>query len=337
MSQPPFDPDGPAAHDGIFGLPFGPDESRLVLVPVPFDATASYRRGAAEGPAAILEASGQVELHDAETGDPWRAGLWLAPAPEPIAALNVEARGLVDRIRESADPDASLTGRVNEIGETVFRRVRALSDRWLDAGKVVGIVGGDHACALGAIVALAERFPGLGILHVDAHADLRDAYEGFSHSHASIMHNVLDRAPSVARIVQVGLRDVSRGERSRIEGSAGRIRAWFDADLARARFEGATFASIVARVLAPLPPEVYVSFDVDGLDPSLCPGTGTPVPGGLSWREALYLLGALQRSGRRVVGFDLSEVAPGPRGGGIDAVVGARLLYRLAGLALPPP
>jgi agmatinase len=212
----------------------------------------------------------------------------------------------------------------------VYDQVR----RRLEEGKLVGVVGGDHSVPFGAIRAVAERHPGLGILHVDAHADLRRAYEGFRWSHASIMHNVLG-LPPVSRIVQVGIRDYSDEEDETIRANPDRVRTHFDADLRRALFDGESFSRVAGRVVADLPRQVYLSFDIDGLDPALCPHTGTPVLGGLSFAEVSALLRTLVESGRRIVGFDLNEVAPDPDGGSEwDGNVGARILYKLIGFAL---
>jgi agmatinase len=322
-------------YDGIFGLPHTEEEARVVLVPVPFDATTSYRKGAAEGPQTVLEASWQVDLWDGETGDPWRQGIAMLDEPEAIVRLNETARALASPIQNQEDEALSpeTLERVNTIGEELMVWVRDEVRSWLDRGKIVGVVGGDHASPLGAIMAVAERHPGLGVLHIDAHADLRAAYQGFSHSHASIMHNVLTRVPGVARITQVGLRDLCANEMQVIR-SDDRLRSFFDHEMARAQFEGRSFASLTREIVATLPRQVYVSFDIDGLDPSLCPGTGTPVPGGLSFHQASYLLGEVARSGRRVVGFDLCEVAPGSDPSSIDGIVGARMLYKLIGWAL---
>lgn len=330
----PFDPNDAACCDGMFGLPHEPDDARVVLIPVPFDATTSYRQGTADGPQTILEASWQVDLRDVETGDPWREGIAMLPEPEVIVRLNDEARGLAAPIQEQEDdePDPEALARINEIGARVTTWVGEQAARWLDQGKIVGVVGGDHASPLGAILTLAKRHPGMGILHIDAHADLRVAYQGFTYSHASIMHNVLERAPEVAVLAQVGVRDLCGAEMDVIQKSD-RLRCWYDANLFRERFEGRSFASQVEEIVSALPNEVYVSFDIDGLDPSLCPGTGTPVPGGLSFQEASYLIGAVARSGRRIVGFDLCEVAP-DEPGGIDGIVGARMLYKLIGWTL---
>ncbi len=333
-----FDPDAAAQPGtGVFGLPGEPETAGVVLLPVPFDATTSYRRGAALGPAAIFEASRQVDLYDRETGRPYEAGI-AACAPDPrLAAWNDEARALADPIIAAGgagdDPArVAALARVNELSESVDALVEAAVEGWLSLGKLVAVVGGDHSTPLGAIRAHARRTPGLGVLHVDAHADLRDAYEGFTRSHASIMFNVLAECPGVARLVQVGVRDFGEGELEVQRREGDRVHCFFDAELARARLEGATWASLVAPIVDALPRDVYVSFDIDGLDPALCPNTGTPVPGGLSFHEACYLLSAVARSGRRIVGFDLNEVAPGE--GEWDANVGARLLYKMIGFAL---
>jgi agmatinase len=194
------------------------------------------------------------------------------------------------------------------------------------------VLGGDHSVPFGAILAYAETHPNLGILHLDAHADLREAYEGFTWSHASIFHNVITTVGGVDRLVQVGVRDLSNAESAMIDNSQGRIVTFFDSDLAARKEEGATWAEIADEIVAALPRDVYLSWDIDGLDPTLCPSTGTPVPGGLSWNEAIGLLRALRRNGKRIVGLDLCEVSPGETEW--DANVGARLLYKMIGFAL---
>ena len=334
-----FDPGAPALGGGIYGLPHTPDDARVVLVPVPWEPTTSYRRGTARGPAAILRASRQVDLFDHETGRPYEAGIaMLDPDPE-IAAWNAAACAAAEPViaaggQVAGDPRlAEQLTRVNELSVLLNARVGAIARAWIARGKLVGVVGGDHASPLGSIAAHAERWPGLGVLHVDAHADLRDAYEGFTFSHASIMHNV-SRLAGVERIVQIGLRDLSEEEHGRIVGSSRRIRALFDAELRRRQFEGEPFAKIARAAIARLPQHVYLSFDVDGLDPSLCPHTGTPVPGGLTFQEVSALVAYVEESGRIIVGFDLCEVAPGPEGDEWDANVGARLLYKMIGFAL---
>ena len=335
-----IDPNAAAVGDGIYGLPFTPEQSKVVLVPVPWEATVSYGAGTANGPEAILAASRQVDLLDRETGRPYQAGIAMLGIPNEVRGWSDEARRIAAPILEaggvSERPDlADAAAAVNEISERMNTWVHAHTSYWLDQGKIVGIVGGDHSTPFGAIRAVCERTPGVGVLHVDAHADLRNAYEGFTYSHASIMHNVVTRLPNVARLVQVGVRDYCDEEDALINGSGGRIRTYFDPDLRRKLLDGETWTSLARGIVADLPPLVYVSFDIDGLDPALCPHTGTPVLGGLSFPEASSLLRSVVESGRRIVGFDLNEVAPDPDGRSEwDGNVGARVLYKEIGYAL---
>ncbi len=337
-NPPTFDPSAPAQGSGIYGLPHTPDEASVVILPVPWEPTTSYGRGAANGPSAILKASAQVDLFDPETGKPYEAGIAMLETDPDIVRWNTEACAAAEPIIEhggASQPELLAKLRtVNDLSERLNERVEAIAAKWLARGKLVGLVGGDHAAPFGSIKAHAARFPGLGVLHIDAHADLRLAYEGFAHSHASIMRNVADHLPDVSKIVQVGLRDLSEEEHAFIRGSGGRIEALYDTELCARLFDGEPFSSIAGSLVSKLPGDVYVTFDIDGLDPSLCPHTGTPVPGGLSFRQATHLCAALVKSGRRIVGFDLNEVAPGPEGDEWDGNVGARMLYKLIGFAL---
>lgn len=335
-----FDPDSAAAPgSGVFGLPFTPVESKVILVPVPFEATTSYGGGAADGPAAILEASAQIDLFDAEIGRPYEPGIAMLEEPAEIRAWNEEAVTEAAPVIAAGGPGddpllKAMLARVNErceqVNDWVYERTRAL----LEEGRIPCVVGGDHAVPFGAIRAYAERFPGMGILHLDAHADLRDAFEGFTWSHASIFRNVMERIPGVAKLVQVGIRDLGRAEYEYIRGSGGRVVSHFDQVLCDERFGGETWRSQVERIVADLPQQVYLSFDIDGLDPTLCPNTGTPVPGGLSFQQACALVAGVAKSGRTIVGLDLCEVAPGAAGDQWDGNVGARLLYKMIGWML---
>jgi agmatinase len=330
--MPTFDPNAAASPDaGLFGLDHVPEAARVVVLPVPWEATTSYGGGTSRAPQAVLRASHQVDLFDTETGRPYEAGIAMLPEPPGLGERNGEAMAAARKARQG---DLPAQAQVNALCADMNRSVQEATHKWLQEGKIVGILGGDHSVSFGAIAAQAARCPGLGILHFDAHADLRQAYEGFEWSHASIMYNVLHRLPNVTRLVQVGIRDLCDEEAARIESMPSRVHTWYDATLARQRFEGTTWSRQVERILADLPHEVYVSFDIDGLDPTLCPHTGTPVPGGLGFQAATYVLAALVESERRLVGFDLVEVAPGGEGEEWDANVGARLLYKLIGWSL---
>ncbi len=336
-----FDPSAAAPADsGVFGLPHSPEEAHVVLVPVPFEATTSYGGGTSEGPAAILHASRQVDLFDVETGRPYARGIAMLPESEEVRTWNERAKARAELVIEAGgvhpgEPKLQAAAdEVNTLSEKMNDWVYRTVKQWLEAGKRVGTVGGDHATPFGSIQAHAEKYPGLGVLHLDAHADLRNAYEGFTWSHASIMYNVVKRIPGVQKLVQVAIRDMSEEEHRLIEESGGRVQAFFDATLQQKRFDGVPWNRQVDEIVATLPQHVYLSFDIDGLDPVLCPHTGTPVPGGLSFAEATALIAGVVRSGRTIVGFDLTEVAPAPDGGEWDGNVGARLLYKMIGWML---
>ena len=336
MGHAAFDPDAAAAPgSGIYGLPFDESASRVVLLPVAFDATTSYRPGTASGPSAILEASMQVDLFDSRFGRVYEQGIWMKDEDPRIAAWNQEASELARPIVEAGGLGnfAAPLAKINAICQSLNEFVYAETQSVLNAGKVPGLIGGEHSTPFGAIRACAEANPGMGVLHVDAHMDLRDAFEGFEWSHASIMHNVLNRVKGLGKFVQVGIRDFGKREMKFAE--LHKLDVHLDIDLAEKMLNGAAWNDLCARMIEPLPEKVYVSFDIDALDPSLCPHTGTPVPGGLSFAQAALLLETLWRSGRRVVGFDLVEVAPGTVEGEPewDANVGARVLYKLCGCA----
>ncbi|MBI2213744.1 MAG: agmatinase family protein [Acidobacteria bacterium] len=339
MNDHGFDPDAAAGEgSGIYGLPMAPEDAHVVIVPVPFEATTSYGGGTSDGPAAMLEASKQVDLFDRDTGRPYQAGIAMLPLDQQVIDWNGEAVHLAAPIVEVGgaiegdDELESNLARVNEIGDQLNEWVAWRAGELLDQGKLVVTLGGDHSVPFGAIRAHAARYPGMGILHLDAHADLREAYEGFTWSHASIFHNVMTRIDGVAKLVQVGVRDFSNRENEMISSSDGRIVTFFDAELAIRRDDGIPFARTADEIVAELPYDVYLSWDIDGLDPTLCPSTGTPVPGGLSWNEAIALLRAIIRAKKRIVGLDLCEVSPGETEW--DANVGARLLYKMIGFAL---
>jgi agmatinase len=328
----------PHGDAGFLGARLDPAEAALVLLPVPWEATTSYGGGTSRGPAAILQASHQLDLEDAAFGAPYRAGIAFAPPDETVADLNGRARAAALEViaaLERGEPASAALDLVNAASVEVNARVHAAASAALATGRLVGVVGGDHSSPYGLIHALADRHPdGFGVLHVDAHHDLRAAYEGFTWSHASIFHNVMERVPAVRKLVQVAIRDYSRAERRYAEALGARAACFYGHGLFDWKAEGVPFREVCERVLAELPRKVYVSFDIDGLDPPYCPSTGTPVPGGLSFDEAAYLLEALAASGRRVIGFDLCEVAPGEDAGEWDANVGARVLYKLCGCVL---
>lgn len=341
MEQKVFDPDGVGVDNGnYFGLPFTPAEAELVLISVPWDVTVSYGAGTAYAPDAVIEASTQLDFYDPLCPELWRRGIATDDVDYSLLETSQRVRGDAVRVIEhletggGTDDDYAVRKirRVNDACAAMNAAVERQASRWLDEGRTVGLVGGDHSTPYGLIRALGARHERFGILHVDAHRDLRRAYEGFEYSHASIMYNVLRDVPQAERIVQVAVRDFSRTEAILAE-SSGRVVSFDDLSLAAAEFRGETWDAQCQRIVGALPEKVYVSFDIDGLTFDNCPHTGTPVSGGLTFNRAVWLLDTLARSGRRIIGFDLVEVCP-VKEERIDAITGARMLWKLCGLTL---
>lgn len=337
--QPVFDPEAPLAPNGrYFGFPYEAENSPLVLVSVPWDVTTSYRAGAAKGPQAIRQASLQLDFYDFDIPDAYRLGIGTLDfaKSEPIRLLSERLRPLAERvIEEGADKAQDALQQANAGSVFVNDWLCKISKDLLAQGKRVGVVGGDHSCPLGLLQALCEQHPQFGILHLDAHADLRRAYEGFTYSHASIMYNAL-QLPQVQCLAQVGVRDVCQSEQDLVRQSRGRVRQFPDHRLAERLGEGETWHNLCKEILAALPQKVYVSFDIDVFQPSLCPHTGTPVPGGLEYNQVRQLFSLLRHSGKEIIGFDLCEVAPDAQNASDewDGNVGARVLYMLCNTLL---
>lgn len=334
-----FDPNAASEEgSGIFGLPYSEEESKLIFIPVPWEVTTSYGGGTSEGPQAILEASRQVDLFDSDVLRPYEVGFHLLPESAEVRKWNQKGKKLAEKIIEmggrlEGDPDLEESlNLVNHYSEKLNQWVYSETKRVLAAGKKVALIGGDHSVPFGALQAIAEKHPSFGILHFDAHSDTRKAFEGFTWSHASIMYNVLENIPAVKHLTQVGIRDYCEEEANYLLAQDKRVSFFSDQTLSRRKFQGETWKQICDSIVATLPKEVWISFDIDGLDPRFCPHTGTPVPGGLDFQEANYLIGALVQAGKKIIGFDLNEVAPDleNRENEWDANVGARLLYKLS-------
>lgn len=333
-----FDPNGVGVANGnIFGFPLSETDADLVIIPVPWDTTASYGKGTSRGPEAILLSSTQLDFFHPKLDDAHNTKVYLTPISKEWLNLNDRlCAKAVDYIKFLEDggqlsQNTFFQEVVNEIGNAQNALKSHLKDRasaLLRQGKIVAILGGEHSTPLGLIEALNELHKPFGILQIDAHADLRDAYEHFEQSHASIMFNVLKNCSNVKKLVQVGIRDISSSEFDFIRSNHDRIKTFFDWELKEDQFKGKTWAEQVGEIISFLPSKVYVSFDIDGLVPELCPNTGTPVAGGFRLEEIAFLLFELVHSGRKIIGFDLNEVAPG-EGDDWDANVGSRALWQL--------
>lgn len=333
-----FDPSQPGLADAtIYGLPFNAEESEFIVVPAPWEVTVSYGSGASKGPEAILEASFQVDLLHQEFPELWKLGVFIDDAPEHWGQNSEKYKKLAQPIitaLENGEDVASfpeLQKDLNEINNASLQFNSDVKERtlfWMNQGKKVILLGGDHSTPMGYYEALADTYESFGILHFDAHMDLRKAYEGFTYSHASIMYNAI-QLPQIEKIVQVGIRDFSEGEMDVILTS-NKVKVFTDADLKENEFEGMTWKTQCDEILKQLPHNVAVSFDIDALYRWYCPNTGTPVPGGLSFEQAVYLLSKLGVSGKNIIGMDLVEVAPGEDDW--DGNVGARLLFHMCGV-----
>ncbi|RYZ57415.1 MAG: agmatinase family protein [Chitinophagaceae bacterium] len=335
-----FDPNSAGnPNNNIFGLPFSEEDARLVILPIPWEVTVSFGSGTARSSEQIMTASLQVDLFDPSYPDSWQQGFYLRETDKKILLksdyLRKEAELYIDYISKGEIlTDNQFMCRtlreVNEgslfLNEWVYNQAKAI----LDSGKLLGVLGGDHSTPLGYMKALAEKHGDFGIIQIDAHCDLREAYEGFVYSHASIMYNALKEIPQLSKLVQMGIRDYSLGEHEFIQKNSDRIRTYFDREIRVRQYEGESFKQIVDEVIDHLPEKVYISFDIDGLDPKLCPNTGTPVQGGFETEQVFYLFDKITKSGKQIIGFDLSEVSTSENGW--DANVGARALFKLCNM-----
>lgn len=330
-----FDPNGVGVENGNFiGLPFDMDTADIVIYPVPWDVTVSFGAGTSLGPQNILNASYQLDLYLEDAPYLWKKGIYFIPPAVDISQQNNKWRKEAERYiqflesGEKLDEENELLRQLKEINTScthLHNRVQAETKALLENGKKVCLLGGEHSVPLGYIRALAEQHDSFGILQFDAHCDLRKAYEGFQYSHASIFYNVLLEVPQVKQLTQIGIRDYCE-EEAKMAASDHRIKIFTDQHIRNALFEGDSLSNIVKKIIDTLPQKVYISFDIDSLNPSLCPNTGTPVPGGFSFNEVVFICQELKKSGKEIIGFDLCEIAGK---GDWDGNVGARVLYRL--------
>jgi agmatinase len=324
-------------NNQLFGLEVSFEDAKVICNNIPWDVTTSYRAGTVNGPYAILEASYQLDLVSPFLPRAWELPLYTLPLDQTTlkkshelrkkSACIIEALETGHIISEHPDLQQGLED-INLACAQLSESTYQTTLKYLKQNKRVISLGGDHATSLGPIRAYAEVYKDLSILHIDAHADLRKAYEGFTESHASIMFNVMETLP-IQSLVQVGIRDVSPTE-IEYSNSKENIQTHFDWSIKSQLSDGKSWSKISDDIIKPLSEKVYISFDIDGLDPKLCPNTGTPVPGGLELWQVQILMERVLASGRKIVGADLVEVAPGPNGDQWDGNVGARCAFMLA-------
>jgi agmatinase len=268
-------------------------QARAVTLPVPYDSTSEWRSGSRHGPQAIIDASQYLELYDLESDrEIYKVGISTLPQVEPLLS---SPQDMINR---------------------VYQVVKGL----IQKEKFVMLLGGEHTLSLGAVRAFKEAFPGLSVLQLDAHADLRDEYLGTKYSQACVMRRIFELCP----ISQVGVRSLSWEEKQFL--TQNKLKPFYMSDLASNK-------ASIDQIVDSLSEDVYVTIDVDVLDPSIMPAVGTPEPDGMSWRQVLDIVGQVALH-KHVVGFDLMEFCPG-EGPGSCAFLLAKLAYKLIGCAVP--
>ena len=337
-----FDPNGVSIpNNNLFGLPFNENDAQLIVIPVPWEVTVSNKAGTARAPEHIISASLQVDLYDSECSNSWKKGIYMQQVDKKILLKN-------DYLRKENELYLNFinTGEKVETNKFMQRTLKevnegcAMMNEWvytqtkqhLDKGKKVALLGGDHSTPYGFIKALSEKHGSFGILQIDAHCDLRKSYEGLDFSHGSIMYNVLRDFPQITKLMQLGVRDYCEAEWNYICNSDFKVITYFEKELKERTYEGQTWQQITQEIISQLPDKIYISYDIDGLDPKLCPHTGTPVPGGFDMEQVNYIFKKIIASGREIIGFDLSET--GISSDGWDENVGSRVLFKLCNLLL---
>ena len=327
-----------------FGVETSFEESDLILIPAPWEATASYGKGASQGPELIRKASFQLDFFNPTYNGSYNHKIHFEQPDSFIVSLNKQARSWSKEIQKNWEEDKVLnekekafSEKVNQASQSLLNWLYEKSLRVFQQGKIPALVGGEHSISEGLLRLLGERYKGdFGILHIDAHADLRESYQGFKHSHASVMRNVLHLAFPPRKLVQVGVRDFCEQEYQQIKKDL-RIDCFFDEGISSRLFSGENWSKICKQIIALLPSQIYVSLDVDGLSWAYAPGTGTPAPGGLSFNQILYLFSEIREQKKKLIAFDVVETAGGEKPNAFsewNGNVSARLIYYLAGLAL---
>jgi agmatinase len=337
-----FDPNGfSVPNNNIFGLPFSEEDAQLVIVPVPWEVTVSFKGGTARAPENIVRASMQVDLFDSEYKNSWKKGIFMPAVDKKLLLKNDFLRKENElylnfiKTGEKIETNKFMCKTLKEVNEGckmmnewVYEKTKIL----LENGKKVGLLGGDHSTAFGFIKALSEKNESFGILQIDAHCDLRKSYEGLTYSHGSVMYNILESFPQITKLMQLGVRDYCESEWDYICNSEFKVTTYFERELKERLYEGQTWQQITDEIVAQLPENIYISYDIDGLDEKLCPHTGTPVPGGFDMEQVNYIFKKITTSGKKIIGFDLSETGISPDGW--DENVSARILFKLSNLVL---
>ena len=327
-----------------FGARTSFEEARIILIPVPWEVTASGGEGTAQAIKAIREASSQIDFFQKSSLRAINHLIHFQETDKKLARLNEDYRQISKKIISQLNKDFPLKKEqqkqitdINQACKQMTDWVYTRAKQVLEKGKIPAVVGGDHSVSEGLIHLMGEQGD-FGLLHIDAHCDLRESYQGFTQSHASIMFNVLSHSSAPKKLVQVGIRDFCEEEYKRIQKDT-RVVCYFDEDIVSRLFQGKTWGALCEEIVSHLPSRVYVSLDVDGLEWTYAPGTGTPVPGGLTFNQVLFLFKEITRQKKQLISFDVVESSAGsPKMEKTfehwNGNVASRLIYHLCDLVL---
>ncbi len=337
MDKKKFNPNQAITANGnIFGFPCNEENADLIIVPVPWDATASYGKGSHLGPQAILKASTQLNFfhHDLEKAHETKVFMTEVSSEwKKINSQNAEKSTEYIRYLEKEGEEKAFgyfkseIENINHVHQVLTENLKERCISLLDQNKMVGILGGEHSVSLGLIQALNDKYDDFGVLHIDAHADLKFEYLGFEQSHASIMRNVMSTCANMSKLIQIGVRELSESEFD-FSKDQEKISTYYDWAIKKDMLKGKSWFEIITEIINQMPSNIYISFDIDGLKPYLCPNTGTPVAGGFELNEVQLLFSEIINAGKNVIGFDLCEVSPS-NDNDIDAYFGAQALWEL--------
>ena len=313
----------------LFGLNKTIKNAELILIPVPWDITTSYHKGTSNGPEAIINASPQLDLYHPLCPNFESLPFYMSPINPDWKALNntlnKDTQQIISDYDNGLSTDNDRLLMVNTKSQAFFKDLTTTCHTYLQENKTVALVGGEHSITYSAVEALSHYHSNFGILQIDAHMDLRHAYQGFHYSHASVMTNI-SKLNAISSLTQVGIRDYCQEEQA--YATQHNITTFTQRDLTHAQFNGETWAKLCNNIVQTLPDQIYISLDIDGLSPLYCPHTGTPVPGGLSFDQIIFLLETCVNANKHIIGFDCVEVGV-DKNREWDANVGARLLFHL--------
>jgi len=295
-------------RSSLFGLDVSIEAARLLVLPIPWEGTVSFRTGTSQAPQQVIALSYQIDHYDPRIANAWTLGVAALPLPRFVQELNQRAL----HTRSSEDQQRKIAF-LNQASLELLRWIEQTATHWLDQGKLIALLGGEHSITPGLIAALQKRHPRFSVLHLDAHTDLRQSYEELTYSHATAMYHTL-QYDAVDRLISVGIRDLSNEEMQYVQRNVDRIQLFHSWDLHTQLFRGTPWDTLCDAIIDKLSNHVYV-------------------PGGLSYMQVLYLIHKVYQSGRRIIGFDLVEVGYHPDNN-LDAIVAAHLLYQLANITI---